>query len=296
MAINRNPQEANSGSVAVSKLSGVRQTHINAPASGVAKKKNTLVDISRRHHLLCQINDCMATVCDFVLSSCVDSSTWTEREFESTQAAIDSSLAEIAKYCQELPYFEANEMLPFGLESDDQRPFSEVYPVSVITLESLGLSRGLRIRPTYRDIVRPVEQSLFDELQESELHLEQPDHIKVASERFYYVKSIAEDFVVAMGKLVVLNLEQGKPCLSPGVSSAENLVDQLNEAVGDNSYFSISDINLLAGGEANTNQFIANAKAVMPDVERLRLAQDAADKISHELSGIVELMYRLDMR
>lgn len=261
----------------------IRDVPADSALSATCSSQST---IQNREAVLTLISNALETTSHVVVS--LSSGILSDQEIASGQDLIDNSLSEVARLCEGLPCFAAVDMFPHGLDSADQRLLSEVY--SSITLESLGLSRGIRIRPTYHDIVKPRERALCDELQatlESDLQPQGTDQIAKASDKLAYIQSVAQVFTAAMDNLAHRNSAQGLVAFSPNISSADHLAEAVNRVITNGRHLlTSSDIIALAGGWEDVAQFIEQLKAVIPISDSIRILREAWEKINEELSRL----------
>lgn len=296
MPISRNPKGGKTGFGAVTRTSELKQDQLRPQALNV-DQDNFQETASQRYHSLTQIACCLNTLSEISGAKSVDPSL-SEQDHERLQANIDNLLAEISQLCEELPCFDAHEILPPGLPTVDPRVLSASH--SALSLEVLGIGTGIRIRPTYRDLIKPVEKSSFDTLEaalEGESNPEQGDQIRVASERYEYICSISKVFVQALDTLAIRNANQDPAFIIPSVFSAISLAEEINKVTSSVAdHLSCDDIITLAGGNENVDNFISRVKAVVPAIERARLVNKAICRVGNELLKLSALLEQLQVQ
>lgn len=293
MPAKRLPQGFKSDLIAATRAKDAMPIRGVPPASALSATYSSQSTIQTREAVLTLIGNALETTCHAVVS--LSDGTLSNQEIASGQDLIDSSLTEVARLCEGLPCFAAVDMFTKGVDCVDQRLLAEVY--SAITLEGLGLSRGIRIRPTYHDIVKPRERALYDELEamlESDLQPQGADQNAKASEKLAYIQSVAQVFTAALDVLARRNSAQGLLAFNPNIFSADHLAEAVNGVISDRRRLLTSgDIIALAGGWEDVAQFIEQLKAVMPISESIRILREACEKINEELSRLDALNRQL---
>ena len=218
-------------------------------------------------------------------SNCLEPGVETVQEF---QDEIDLLMVEISHACADLPVLPSNWIITAPEVVDIEKAG---LLATTIDLHYLGLDKGIKVFPKYRDILVSNKDALFAEL---EMSASDEQRINAMNKLESHDRALKK-FPRAMERFIAVCLENNVSPFNEGTYSADRLADVLNASqVNPIDGLTGTDIDLLAGSSENFGTFLEQVKQVMPLPVNLNIVATAYDRVCTQLSITIAIRNQIE--
>ncbi len=268
--------------------SGTESMHVNrAGYENVSSNIGSILDLLERGFE--SISNMIHRLRELIVmdSNCLEPGVETVQKF---QDEIDLLMVEISHACADLPVLPSNWIMTAPEVVDIEKAG---LLATTIDLHYLGLDKGIKVFPKYRDILVSYKDALFAEV---EMSASDEQRINAMNKLESHDRALKK-FPRAMERFIAVCLENNVSPFNEGTYSADRLADALNKASQVNPIDGLTgtDIDLLAGSSENFGTFLEQVKQVMPLPVNLNIVATAYDRVCTQLSITIAIRNQIEL-